>query len=142
MSWSQKTFALTPRTRGCYLVTDEVVQSLPELKEYKVGLLNLFMQHTSAGLTLNENWDSDVRLDMTDALEKIAPEKAMYRHDAEGSDDMPAHIRSSLIGVAITIPIKDGRLATGTWQGVWYCEFRRSRHSRKVVATIQGEKYH
>lgn len=84
MSWSQKTITMSPRTRGCYLVTDEVVQNLPELKEYKVGLVNLFMQHTSAALTLNENWDSDVRADMTDALEKIAPESWNYRHDAEG----------------------------------------------------------
>ncbi|KAK9321767.1 hypothetical protein V1517DRAFT_292889 [Lipomyces orientalis] len=141
MSWSQKSFSLSSRSRGCYLVTDEVVQNLPEVKEYKIGLLNLFIQHTSAALTLNENWDSDVRLDMTDALEKIAPESWNYRHDAEGSDDMPAHIRSSLIGASVTIPIKDGRLATGTWQGVWLCEFRRYRHSRHIVATIQGEKY-
>ncbi|KAK9486153.1 hypothetical protein V1527DRAFT_407254 [Lipomyces starkeyi] len=141
MSWSQKTFSLQSRSRGCYLVTDEVVQSLPEIKDFKIGLLNLFMQHTSAALTLNENWDSDVRLDMTDALEKIAPESWNYRHDAEGSDDMPAHIRSSLIGASVSIPIKDGRLATGTWQGIWLCEFRRYRHSRHIVATIQGEKY-
>ncbi|KAK9314455.1 hypothetical protein V1524DRAFT_381807 [Lipomyces starkeyi] len=141
MSWSQKTFSLQGRSRGCYLVTDEVVQSLPEIKDFKIGLLNLFMQHTSAALTLNENWDSDVRLDMTDALEKIAPESWNYRHDAEGSDDMPAHIRSSLIGASVSIPIKDGRLATGTWQGIWLCEFRRYRHSRHIVATIQGEKY-
>ncbi|KAK9465380.1 hypothetical protein V1512DRAFT_287624 [Lipomyces arxii] len=140
MSWSQSTFTLSPRTRGCYLITDEIVQNLPELQEYKAGLVNLFMQHTSAALTLNENWDSDVRLDMTDSLEKIAPESWSFRHDAEGSDDMPAHIKSSLIGASITIPIKGGRLATGTWQGVWLCEFRRMRHSRKVVATIQGEK--
>ncbi|KAK9366293.1 hypothetical protein V1509DRAFT_660271 [Lipomyces kononenkoae] len=141
MSWSQKTFSLQSRSRGCYLVTDEVVQSLPEIKDFKIGLLNLFIQHTSAALTLNENWDSDVRLDMTDALDKIAPENWNYRHDAEGSDDMPAHIRSSLIGASVSIPIKDGRLATGTWQGIWLCEFRRYRHSRHIVATIQGEKF-
>ncbi|KAK9235439.1 hypothetical protein V1525DRAFT_410031 [Lipomyces kononenkoae] len=141
MSWSQKTFTLQSRSRGCYLITDEVVQSVPEIKEFKIGLLHLFMQHTSAALTLNENWDSDVRLDMTDALDKIAPESWNYRHDAEGSDDMPAHIRSSLIGASVSIPIRDGRLATGTWQGIWLCEFRRYRHSRHVVATIQGEKF-
>ncbi|KAK9474679.1 secondary thiamine-phosphate synthase [Dipodascopsis tothii] len=140
MSWSQKTFSLSPRTRGSYLITDEVVQAVPEIANYKVGLLNLFIQHTSAALTLNENWDPDVRDDMTDALDRVAPESAPYRHDDEGPDDMPAHVKSSLIGASLTIPIKDGRLATGTWQGIWLCEFRRYRHQRKIVATIQGER--
>jgi len=93
---------------------------------------------------MNENWDEDVRTDMSDALDRIAPEdsrgKNLYRHSAEGLDDMPAHIKSSLVGSSVTIPITDGDLATGTWQGIWYMEFRAGRHSRKVVATIQGEK--
>ncbi|KAI1464672.1 UPF0047-domain-containing protein [Daldinia caldariorum] len=143
--WFQKQFALPPRSRGSYLVTDHVVKELPELRGYKVGLLNLFVQHTSCALSLNENWDDDVRADMSDALDRIAPEAGpkgedLYRHSAEGSDDMPAHIKSALIGASITIPIKDGKLATGTWQGIWYLEFRDMRHTRKVVATIQGEK--
>lgn len=95
MVWIQKKFKLGQRSRGCYLVTDEVLKNIPEIKNIKVGLLNLFIQHTSAALTLNENWDPDVQADMSDALARIAPEGAMYRHDAEGSDDMPAHIRSS-----------------------------------------------
>ncbi|KAI0408672.1 hypothetical protein F4802DRAFT_359930 [Xylaria palmicola] len=143
--WSQKQFTLPPRSRGSYLVTAEVVEALPEIKEYKVGLLNLFVQHTSCALSLNENWDEDVRADMSDALDRIAPEtgpkgQELYRHSAEGRDDMPAHIKSALIGASVTIPIKDGKLATGTWQGIWYLEFRAMRHTRRVVATIQGEK--
>lgn len=145
MSWAQKQFTLPPRSRGSYLVTDHVVSSVPEIRQYKVGLLNLFVQHTSCALSLNENWDDDVRADMSDALDRIAPEAGpkgedLYRHSAEGSDDMPAHIKSALIGASVTIPIKDGKLATGTWQGIWYLEFRQVKHTRRVVATIQGEK--
>jgi len=143
MAWFQKTFTLPSKSRGSYLVTDEVVKNLPELKDYKVGLLNLFVQHTSCALSLNENWDSDVREDMSDALDRIAPEDkkgTLYRHSAEGLDDMPAHIKSALIGASVTVPISNGELNTGTWQGIWYLEFRASKHTRKVVATIQGEK--
>jgi secondary thiamine-phosphate synthase enzyme len=163
--WFQKQFGLPPHSRGSYLITDHVLKELPEIKNYKVGILHLFVQHTSCALSLNENWDSDVRADMSDALDRIAPDagpkgEALYRHDAEGADDMPAHIKSALIGASVTIPIKDGKLvrvswppgtreiscidddlqATGTWQGIWYLEFRTSKHSRRVVATIQGEK--
>ncbi|KAI1429247.1 UPF0047-domain-containing protein [Xylaria sp. FL1777] len=143
--WFQKQFTLPPRSRGSYLVTSEVLEAVPEIKQYKVGLLNLFVQHTSCALSLNENWDEDVRADMSDALDRIAPEagpkgQELYRHSAEGSDDMPAHIKSALIGASVTIPIKDGKLATGTWQGIWYLEFRAMRHTRRVMATIQGEK--
>lgn len=130
-----------------------------------MGLLNLFIQHTSCALSLNENWDSDVRADMSDTLDRIVPEDGkgdLYRHSCEGSDDMPvcrpyptggsylisslterilqAHVKSALIGASVTVPIKDGRLATGTWQGIWYLEFRAAKHSRHVIATIQGEK--
>jgi secondary thiamine-phosphate synthase enzyme len=141
MSWSQRTFKLTSRSKGCYLVTDEVLAHTGDLiRDYKVGMVNLFMQHTSAGLTLNENWDSDVREDMSDALGRIAPEGTMYRHNAEGDDDMPAHVRSTLVGNSVNIPIKDGKLALGMWQGIWLCEFRRHHHVRTIVATIQGEK--
>ncbi|PHH68216.1 hypothetical protein CDD82_722 [Ophiocordyceps australis] len=145
MSWLQKQFSLTPRSRGSYLVTDQVLTALPEIREYKVGLLNLFVQHTSCALSLNENFDQDVRADMSDALDRMAPDQGpkgeqLYRHDAEGPDDMPAHIKSALIGASVTIPIKDGKLATGTWQGIWYLEFRARKHQRQIVATIQGEK--
>ncbi|SPO02730.1 probable UPF0047 domain protein [Cephalotrichum gorgonifer] len=144
--WVQKQLTLPPASRGSYLVTDRITAQLPEIASYRVGLLNLFVQHTSCALSLNENWDEDVRHDMTDALERIAPYEGengeeLYRHNAEGRDDMPAHIKSALIGASVTIPIKDGKLATGTWQGIWYLEFRTARHTRKVMATIQGEKY-
>ncbi|KAK3375418.1 hypothetical protein B0H63DRAFT_278791 [Podospora didyma] len=145
MSWSQKQFTLPSRSRGSYLITDLVIKELPEIRSYKVGLLNLFVQHTSCALSLNENWDEDVRADMSDTLDRIVPEagpkgEALYRHDAEGPDDLPAHVKSALIGASVTIPIKDGKLCTGTWQGIWYLEFRAAKHSRRVVATIQGEK--
>ncbi|MCJ1286048.1 hypothetical protein MMC26_005390 [Xylographa opegraphella] len=144
MSFFQKTFTLPTRARGSYLVTPHIVSSLPELKDFKVGILHLFVQHTSCALSLNENWDEDVRADMSDALDRIVPEDkkrtGLYRHDAEGADDMPAHIKSALIGASVTIPISDGKLATGTWQGIWYLEFRDSKNTRKVVATIQGER--
>ncbi|TRX90793.1 hypothetical protein FHL15_008372 [Xylaria flabelliformis] len=137
--WFQKQIALPARSRGSYLVTSEVLEALPEIRQYKVGLLNLFVQHTSCALSLNENWDEDVRADMSDALDRIAPEagpkgQELYRHSAEGSDDMPAHIKSALIGASVTIPIKDGKL------GIWYLEFRDMKHTRRVMATIQGEK--
>ncbi|KAG6056257.1 hypothetical protein E4U32_005828 [Claviceps aff. humidiphila group G2b] len=145
MTWEQKQFFLPPKSRGSYLVTDHVVGCLPELRHYKVGLLNLFIQHTSCALSMNENWDEDVRADMSDALDRIVPEEgkegeALYRHDAEGPDDMPAHVKSVLVGASVTIPIQDGKLATGTWQGIYYLEFRTSKHQRRVMATIQGEK--
>ncbi|KAK1245205.1 hypothetical protein MKX08_004834 [Trichoderma sp. CBMAI-0020] len=145
MSWFQKQITLPAQSRGSYLITDQIVSALPEIKGYKVGLLNLFVQHTSCALSLNENWDEDVRADMSDALDRIAPDfgakgEALYRHDAEGPDDMPAHIKSALIGASVTIPIQNGKLATGTWQGIWYLEFRASKHQRRIVATIQGEK--
>lgn len=140
MSWTQKIFKLEAKSKGCYLVTDEVLHNLPEVKDYKVGLLHLFIQHTSAGLTLNENWDSDVRVDMRDTLDRIVPEGDQYIHDAEGPDDMPAHVKSTLVGASVTVPIRNGKLATGTWQGIYYCEFRAHKNSRSIVATIQGEK--
>ncbi|KAE9367755.1 hypothetical protein N431DRAFT_348858 [Stipitochalara longipes BDJ] len=143
MSWFQKSIVLPSKSRGSYLITDTIVKEIPEIKEYKVGLLNLFIQHTSCALSLNENWDEDVRADMSDALDRIAPEDRkgeLYRHSAEGLDDMPAHIKSALVGASVTIPITNGKLGLGNWQGVWYLEFRASKHSRKVVATIQGEK--
>ena len=141
--WFQKQITLPSRARGSYLITDIITKELPEIQNYKIGLLHLFVQHTSCGLSLNENWDSDVREDMSDALDRIAPQDKkgdLYRHSCEGPDDMPAHIKSALVGASVSVPIKDGRLATGTWQGIWYLEFRAQKHTRKVVATIQGER--
>ncbi|KAF1925024.1 UPF0047-domain-containing protein [Didymella exigua CBS 183.55] len=145
MSWYvSKQFTLPSRSRGSYLITDTILKELPEIKNYKTGLLHLFIQHTSCALSLNENWDEDVRADMSTALDRIVPEdkkgQGLYLHDAEGSDDMPAHVKSALVGASVTIPITNGRLNTGTWQGIWYLEFRDMKHSRKIVATIQGEK--
>ncbi len=143
MSWFQKSLTLPSKSRGSYLITDTILKELPEIKSYRVGILHLFIQHTSCALSLNENYDSDVRADMTEALERIAPydkKGDLYRHDAEGEDDMPAHIKSALVGASVSVPITDGRLATGTWQGIWYLEFRAAKHSRRIVATIQGEK--
>ncbi|KAF1822800.1 UPF0047-domain-containing protein [Dissoconium aciculare CBS 342.82] len=143
MSWSQKQFTLTARAKGSYLITDQVVNALPEIRSYQTGLLHLFIQHTSCALSLNENFDSDVRADMTDALDRLAPEDPegkIYRHADEGLDDMPAHVKSALIGASVSIPITDGKLNTGTWQGIWLLEFRAAKQARRVVATIQGEK--
>ncbi|MCJ1278989.1 hypothetical protein MMC21_006810 [Puttea exsequens] len=144
ITYTQHQFTLPSLGRGSHLVTDHVLSSLPQIKEIECGLLHLFLQHTSCALSMNENWDDDVRLDMTDSLDKLAPEdkshKGIYRHDAEGSDDMPAHIKSSLVGASVSVPISNGKLATGTWQGIWFMEFRNMKQRRKVMATIQGEK--
>lgn len=140
MSWDQVTFSLAPRSKGCYLITLEVLAKVPQIKNYKVGLLHLFLQHTSAGLTLNENCDPDVREDLTTSLDRMVPEGDFYIHADEGPDDMPGHVKSSTVGVNLTIPILNGRLAVGTWQGVYLCEFRTYRHTRRIVATIQGQE--
>ncbi|ODV80352.1 UPF0047-domain-containing protein [Suhomyces tanzawaensis NRRL Y-17324] len=140
MSWEQTKFALSARSKGTYLITDEVLSNIPQIKNYKVGLLHLFLQHTSAGLTLNENCDPDVREDFTNSMDRMVPEGDFYIHADEGPDDMPGHVKSSTIGVSLSIPISNGRLALGTWQGIYLCEFRTYRHTRKIVATINGSK--
>nr|POE72793.1 upf0047 protein [Quercus suber] len=144
-SFTQKTLSLPARSRGAYLITDVLERELSsDLAAYSTGLMHVFLQHTSAALTLNENWDADVRADMSDALDRVAPEDVrggrLYRHAAEGSDDMPAHIKSALVGASVTVPVTDGRMNLGTWQGVWFLEFRKARHERTVVVTIQGVK--
>ncbi|KAK6456283.1 uncharacterized protein RJT20DRAFT_5674 [Scheffersomyces xylosifermentans] len=139
-SWEQVKFSLSPRSKGSYLITDEVLAKVPQIKNYEVGILHLFLQHTSAALSLNENCDPDVRQDMTMALDKVAPEGNDYIHADEGPDDMPGHVKSSVVGVSLSIPISNGRLATGTWQGIYFLEFRTYKHTRKIVATINGQK--
>ncbi|KAH3688120.1 hypothetical protein WICPIJ_000891 [Wickerhamomyces pijperi] len=143
MTWIQKKIPLSPRSRGAYLITEEVTKSLPELKDIKIGVLHLFLQHTSAGLSLNENWDSDVRGDLSDALTKLIPDdhEGRFRHTGagEGPDDMPGHIKSTLVGASLSVPITNGRLNMGTWQGIYLLEFRDYRHQRNVIATINGE---
>lgn len=139
MPWRQHSLELAPRSRGFHLVTDEVLAALPQLAEVRVGLLHLFIQHTSASLSINENADSDVPRDLESSFNAIAPEDFPYRHTCEGPDDMPAHVKSSLLGSSLMIPIRDGELALGTWQGIYLCEHRNRGGRRKVVATIWGE---
>lgn len=137
--WLAKDLKMSPRSEGIYLIENEIAAALPEMKQVKVGLLHLFVKHTSAGITLNENWDEDVRTDMMTVLKKLVPESGPYLHNAEGPDDLPAHVKATLVGTSVTIPIRDGRMNVGTWQGIYLCEFRRYKHSRTIVATLQGE---
>ena len=129
---------LSPRKRGFHLITGEISSSLPTLP--KKGLLNLFIKHTSCALAINENADPDVRLDLETIFNKIVPENApYYMHTLEGSDDMPAHAKSVIVGTSLSIPITNGRLNLGTWQGIYLCEFRNYGGARRIVATIIGE---
>ena len=132
----QKEFTLSAKRRGCHLITQEIMANLPKPLP-KVGLLNLFVKHTSCALSINENADPDVRSDMEKIMNHIVREnEPYYDHVLEGADDMPAHAKSSLFGVSLTIPITDGRLNLGTWQGVYLCEFRDYGGARRIVATI------
>ena len=137
--WTQREIVLEPRPRGFHLVTAEILGALPELGELRVGLCNLLLQHTSAGLTLNENASPDVRRDMRTWFDTIVPEQFPWTHTLEGADDMPAHVKASLTGPELTLPIQDGRLALGTWQGIYLCEHRDRGGARRVVATLSGE---
>ncbi|MEC7942406.1 MAG: secondary thiamine-phosphate synthase enzyme YjbQ [Pseudomonadota bacterium] len=138
--WIQKTIHLNAQKRGFHLITDEIEQQIHEINSLSVGLLHLFIQHTSSSLTLNENADPTVRSDMESHFNKFVPERApYYKHTYEGDDDMPAHIKASTLGNSVTIPITNGRLALGTWQGIYLGEHRDYGGSRTVVATIQGE---
>ena len=139
MPWIQRTIQLSPRSRGFHLITHEVAAALPELSRIGVGLLHVFIQHTSASLTINENADADVRTDLEMALNKIAPENLPYVHTIEGPDDMPAHVKASLMGGSVSIPISNGRLALGTWQGIYLCEHRNQASQRSLVLTLWGE---
>lgn len=140
MPWIQKSFALAPRPRGFHLVTDEVLRQVPELGTIERGLFHLFIQHTSASLAINENADPSVRADFESHLDGLAPENARhYTHDAEGPDDMPAHLKAALLGSSVTIPITGGRLNLGAWQGIYLGEHRDRGGARRVVATVLGE---
>ena len=141
MEFLQKTIKLKARSRGFHVVTREINEHLPELREFKIGLLHLFIQHTSASLTINENVSSDVRTDLEEHLNHIVPENApYYEHTIEGPDDMPAHIKSSLLGSGLTIPIGSGQLLLGTWQGIYLGEHRNQGGGRSIVATIIGAR--
>src|SRR5262245_6769924 len=140
MAWIQKQVALRARPRGCHLVTQDVIEALPELASIGVGLLHVFIQHTSASVTINENADSDVRRDLESALNSLAPEDFPYEHTLEGPDDMPAHVKAALVGSSVTIPIANGKLLLGTWQGIYFCEHRNRGGSRSLVLTLWGEE--
>jgi secondary thiamine-phosphate synthase enzyme len=140
MSWFQKTITLEGRSRGFHLVTREILEQLPELKNFECGRAHFFLKHTSASLSINENADASVRHDLDKHMDVIAPENAPYYvHTYEGPDDMPAHIKSALVGCEVTIPVSDGQLALGTWQGLYLGEHRDHGGPRSIVVTLSGE---
>lgn len=137
--WAQKTITIRNKGRGFHLITDEILSALQhEISPVRIGILHIFCTHTSCSITLNENCDPDVRLDFEDTLNRIVPEDSRYRHSAEGWDDMPAHLKSSLMGSSHSIPISNGHLMLGTWQGIYLCEHRYNSHNRDIVLTING----
>lgn len=137
--WYQTTLQLRPHARGCHLITERVVEAIPALQRVKVGLLHVFLQHTSASLTLNENADPDVRRDFEMVLNHLVPEDLPYIHTVEGPDDMPAHVKSSMMGASLSIPVRSGALCLGTWQGIYLCEHRDRATARTLVVTLMGE---
>lgn len=136
--WIQRSLKLAPKPRGFHLVTKEILQFIPEIEKYSVGLLHLFILHTSASLTINENADPDVRTDMESVFNRLIPEDQPLIHTMEGPDDMPAHVKSSLLGSSLILPVGGGRLVLGTWQGIYLCEHRNHGGARSIVATLQG----
>jgi secondary thiamine-phosphate synthase enzyme len=135
--WIQKEFYLNERKRGFHLITDEILENVPELKEVKTGIMHVFIKHTSASLSINENADPTVRLDFESHFNRYVPEKApYYEHDSEGPDDMPAHIKASLLGSSVSVPISNGKPNLGTWQGIYLCEHRNRGGRRKIVVTL------
>jgi secondary thiamine-phosphate synthase enzyme len=138
--WIQKEILLQPRQRGFHLITDEVINNIPELIDISIGSLSIFIKHTSASLTINEDADPTVRIDFESYFNEAVPENApYYKHTTEGPDDMPAHLKSSILGSSITVPISDGKLNLGTWQGIYLCEHRNKKPTRKIVITINGQ---
>ena len=138
--WLQREVTLEARPRGFHLVTREIVEAVPELRDVRVGMAHVFIRHTSAALTLNENASPDVRRDFEAWFNRAVPDGADYfRHTLEGEDDMPAHIKASLLGSSLTLPVTDGRLALGTWQGIYLCEHRDHGGSRNLTVTLWGE---
>ena len=139
METHQKSLRLPPFKRGFHLITHLIERAVPELRNYPVGMAYIFIQHTSAGLTINENADPTVRMDFESHFNKMVPENApYYKHDYEGSDHMPAHIKASLLGNTVTIPITNGRFNLGTWQGIYLCEHRNYASGRKLIITLMG----
>ena len=136
--WCQKQVVLKPRPRGFHLVSTEILDQFPEIAETRIGWLHVFIQHTSASLTINENADPDVRTDMETAADHLCPEDLAFIHTCEGPDDMPAHVKASLMGCSLMIPVSNGRLALGTWQGIYLCEHRNRGGARRVLLTLNG----
>jgi len=140
MKFFQREFSLPAFARGFHLITAPILKAIPEMRDIRVGILQVFIKHTSASLTINENADPTVRMDFESHFNKMVPENApYYKHDTEGPDDMPAHIKSSLLGNSVNIPITNGRLNLGTWQGIYLCEHRDHGGSRQIVLTAFGE---
>ena len=139
MAWSQHEVTLRPRPRGVHLVTAEIVDALPDLRDLRIGLAHIFIRHTSASLTLNENASPDVRRDFETWMNAAVPAQFAWTHTLEGADDMPAHVKASLMGASLTLPITGGRLALGTWQGVYLCEHRDRGGPRSLLVTLTGE---
>lgn len=137
--WLQKTITLPALRRGFHLITDRVLDEIPEINDCQLGLLHVFIQHTSASLTINENADPDVRTDFETAMNHVVPESLKYVHTIEGPDDMPAHVKASMMGASVSLPIRNGRPALGDWQGIYLCEHRDRASGRKLVLTLQGQ---
>lgn len=138
--WIQKEIRLRSRDRGFHLITEELLRELPELRKFRIGMMNLFIMHTSASLTINENADPTVRQDFESYFTRTVPEdEPYYRHQDEGADDLPAHLKASLLGSSLNVPIADGRPKLGTWQGIYLCEHRNHGGSRRIVVTLHGE---
>lgn len=139
--WYQREVQLSPRKRGCHYITDEVLKACgAEMSKIKIGTAVIHIKHTSASITLNEVYDPTVLVDMEMMLNKLAPENLNYKHDDEGPDDMPAHVKNALIGSNVTVPITNGKFNMGTWQGLWLCEHRNHGGARKLVVTMNGLK--
>jgi secondary thiamine-phosphate synthase enzyme len=139
VAWFHREILLPQFFRGLHAITGIVLEAMPEISQIRVGFLHLFLKHTSASLVITENADRDVLEDLDQALDKLAPEEAPYRHSSEGPDDMPSHVKSSLLGCSLLVPIHDGRLCLGTWQGICLCEHRRKPGRRHIVLTMHGE---
>ena len=137
--WLTRPLRLAPRSRGFHLITRDILAALPELNTLRDGLLHVFLQHTSASLTINENADAKVPMDLETALSAIATEDFPYSHDDEGPDDMPAHVKTALLGSSVSVPVSGGRLLLGTWQGIFLCEHRNRGSARNLVLTLYGE---
>ena len=142
MNWYQKEIILKSNKRGFYLITSKITEKVPKISKIKIGVMHLFINHTSASLTINENADPTVQEDLESHFNQSVPENApYYKHTFEGPDDMPAHIKTTIIGSSLTVPISNGKLNLGTWQGIYMCEHRNTPRNRKIIVTINGKSY-